>query len=100
VPAPSDPPPPVPPNPAAKTNNSLTKAWWILEFLPHSYYDPVAKKKKWRIPLGTRRTIPEGSVFHSTVEEKLRVDPDYRPSNLPQQRGLEPRLQCDFPEPG
>src|SRR5579863_10716657 len=72
------PPPPVPPDPAQKAHNSLTGAWWILEFLPHSYYDPVAKKAKWRIPLGAPRQIPEDSVLHATVGEKLKVDPDYK----------------------
>jgi uncharacterized protein (DUF2235 family) len=90
------PPPPVSPDPAAKTHNSLTAAWWILEFLPHSYYDPVAKKAKWRIPLGARRVIPEGSVLHESVIEKLRVDPDYKPSNLPHASGTEPRNPCRF----
>jgi uncharacterized protein (DUF2235 family) len=90
------PPPPVPPNPAQKIHNSLTGAWWILEFLPHSYYDPVAKKKKWRIPLGARRLIAEGSVLHETVKEKLKIDPDYKPSNLPQSSSVEPRNACRF----
>lgn len=88
--------PPVPPNPAAKANNSLTPAWWILEFLPHSYYDPVAKKPKWRIPLGARRIIPEGSVLHATVREKIKIDPDYKPTNLPEVSGTEPWNACSF----
>ena len=88
------PPPPVCPDPAAKIHNSLTAAWWILEFLPHSYYDPVAKKAKWRIPLGARRVIPEGSVLHESVREKLKIDPDYRPPNLPHTSGTEPRNPC------
>jgi uncharacterized protein (DUF2235 family) len=91
------PPPPIPPDPAAHTNNSLTLAWWILEFLPHSYYDPVAKKPKWRIPLGARRAIPEDSVLHETVQEKLKVDPDYKPPNLPKSWSVEPRNACRFP---
>ena len=90
------PPPPVPPDPRAKTHNSLRSWWWILEFLPHSYYDPVLKKPKWRIPLGARRQIPEGSILHETVEQKMRVDPDYRPPNLPENRGYEPRIACLF----
>jgi hypothetical protein len=88
--------PPVPPNPAQKINVSLKKAWWILEFLPHSYYDYATKKKKWRIPFGARRVIPEGSVLHETVREKLKVDPDYKPPNLPQTSGTEPRNPCRF----
>jgi hypothetical protein len=66
-----------------------------LEFLPHSYYDPVAQKAKWRIPLGARRVIPEGSVLHETVKEKLKIDPDYK-SNLPQSSSAEPRNACRF----
>jgi uncharacterized protein (DUF2235 family) len=90
------PPTPVPPNPAQKIHKSLTGAWWILEFLPHSYYDPVAKKEKWRIPLGASRVIPEGSVLHETVKEKLKIDPDYKPSNLPQSSRVELRNACRF----
>lgn len=100
------PPPPFPPDPASPINNSLTWAWWILEFLPHSYYDPVAKKAKWAIPLGRRRIIPEQSVLHETVIEKLHVDPTYRPPNLPVERCTEPKrefdagaLSKDLPEP-
>jgi uncharacterized protein (DUF2235 family) len=90
------PPPPIPPNPASKINVSLKGAWWILEVLPHSYYDFVEKKKKWSIPFGARRVIPEGSVLHETVKEKLQVDPDYKPPNLPQTSTIEPRNACRF----
>ena len=91
------PPAPVPLDPAQKIHDSLTGAWWILEFLPHSYYDPVGKRERWRIPLGARRVIPEGSVLHETVKEKLKIDPDYKPSNLPQSSCVEPRNACSFP---
>jgi uncharacterized protein (DUF2235 family) len=90
------PPPPVAPDPKAKEHNSLTLAWWLLEFLPHSYYNSVLKRTKWRIPLGTRRSIPEGSVLHETVSEKLDVDPSYRPLNLPTISTVEPRNACKF----
>ncbi len=91
------PPPPVEPNPAQKIHNSLTAAWWILEFLPHQYYDPVEKKPKWRIPLGAPRIIPEDSVMHATVIEKLKIDPEYKPPNLPEHYTVEPRNACRFP---
>ncbi len=91
------PPPPVPPDPTARAHNSLNWKWWIMEFLPHSYYDPVMKKPRWRIPLGARRLIPEGSVLHETVFEKCRTDQSYRPSNLPQQSAVEPRNACILP---
>jgi uncharacterized protein (DUF2235 family) len=90
------PPPPVTPNPAQKIHDSLTGFWWILEFLPHSYYDSVARKERWRIPLGAPRVIPEGSVLHQTVEEKLAIDSTYKPPNLPQDHGTEPRDACHF----
>lgn len=90
------PPPQIPPDPAAKIHNSLTWKWWILEILPHSYYDPVAKKPKWRIPLGARRVIPENSVLHQSVIDKLKVDANYKPSNLPQTWKTEERNICRF----
>jgi uncharacterized protein (DUF2235 family) len=90
------PPPPVAPDSAAPIHNSLTLPWWLLECLPHSYYDSVSKKVKWRIPLGAKRFIPNGSVLHETVNEKLRVDPQYKPKNLPTNSGNEPRNLCKF----
>jgi uncharacterized protein (DUF2235 family) len=90
------PPPPVAPDPKAATHNSLTFWWWLLEFLPHTFYDPILKKARWRIPLGSRRTIPNGSVLHETVGEKLGLDPTYRPKNLPAESTVEPRRACGF----
>jgi uncharacterized protein (DUF2235 family) len=90
------PPPPVPPDARQKAHNSLTFWWWLLEFLPHSYYDPIAKKPRWRIPLGARRTIPDGSVLHSTVKDKLKDDSEYRPTNLPANVSTEMRDPCTF----
>jgi uncharacterized protein (DUF2235 family) len=93
-------PPPVPPNPAQEINVSLKGAWWLLEILPHSYWDSVAKKKKWRIPLGARRDIPADSVFHETVHQKRLVDKTYDPPNLPAFPWQEePRKACDFSPP-
>jgi len=91
------PPPPVPPNPAQKIHNSLTAAWWILEFFPHEYYDPVERKPKWRISLGAPRIIPEDSVLHASVTEKLKIDPEYKPPNLPRNYTIEPISACRFP---
>ena len=86
----------VPPDPRQRIHNSLTFWWWLPEFLPHSYYDSVAKKTRWRIPLGARRFIPDGSLLHSTVEEKWGMDPSYRPPNLPKNPGKEMRNQSPF----
>jgi len=73
----------VAPNPAQHEHNSLRRLWWLLEVLPHSYYDSTTKKKRWRIPLGAPRTIPPGSSVHETVWQKLSADSSYRPPNLP-----------------
>jgi uncharacterized protein (DUF2235 family) len=90
-------PSPVRPDPLAKIHNSLTLVWWLVEFLPHKYYDFAERQAKWRIPLGARRTIPDGSVLHTTVKEKLQLDQDYRPTNLPPAPwSEEPRNSCRF----
>jgi uncharacterized protein (DUF2235 family) len=91
-------PPPVSPNPAQRIHVSLKGAWWILEMIPHRYYDPKDKKMHWRLPLGRSRAIPAGSVFHQSVVEKLRVDPKYKPKNLPYDWDLciEPENACQF----
>jgi uncharacterized protein (DUF2235 family) len=75
--------PGVAPNAAQQEHNSLTRPWWLLEIFPHSYYDSVARKKKWRIPMGATRTITSGSVIHESVWKKLAADPSYKPKNLP-----------------
>ncbi len=91
------PPPPVPPDVLAKLHNSLTWMWWLLEFLPHSHYDPTAKKVKWRIPFGARRTIPPDTVFHEAVDARRHKDPTYAPPNLPPNLGrTEPTNPCRF----
>jgi uncharacterized protein (DUF2235 family) len=91
------PPGPAVPDPAAKMHNSLTWTWWIVEFLPHSYYDPILRKVKWRIPLGARRSIPEESVLHETVRDRLRLNQSYKPTNLPAHSATEPTNACKFP---
>jgi uncharacterized protein (DUF2235 family) len=92
------PPPPVPPNPAQPVHNSLTWTWWILEFLPHRYYDAKDKKIHWHLPLGRSRVIPAGSVFHQSVVEKTNLDPAYKPDNLPDgwDQCIEPENACRF----
>jgi uncharacterized protein (DUF2235 family) len=94
------PPPPVPPDPRGMLHNSLTPVWWLLEFFPHSYWDAAEKKKRWRIPFGATRFIPDGSVLHASVREKLVVDPGYQPKNLPQNPGPdEPANSCRLGAP-
>lgn len=89
-------PPYVPPDPAAQIHYSLTGAWWPLEVLPHEYYDKPDGRREWRIPLGARRNIPEGSRLHESVIQRLSLKSDYRPPNLPNKFSVEPRI--NFPE--
>lgn len=92
----------VPPDPAGMLHNSLTPAWKIVEFLPHKYFDYKTRKEKWRIPRGTPRDIPQNSVLHETVKQKLKIDKTYQPKNLLGPAGLldscgtEPRIQPNF----
>jgi uncharacterized protein (DUF2235 family) len=96
----------VAPNPAQPEHNSLKGAWWILEIFPHSYFDSVEKRKRWRIPMGAPRTIPPDSVFHESVWKKISTDLNYRPKNLPPdfltnpvwKASAEPDNLCIFPE--
>ena len=95
--------PPIAPDHNAKIHNSLTKSWWILEFLPHKYFDEIDKRPKWRIPFGARRKIPEDSVFHESVRQKLAGDKSYVPRNLakplPENAKIEPWIARDFEKP-
>ena len=80
------------PNPTAPLHNSLKGAWWLLEYLPQRYFDKLTKTEKWRIPVGVSRSIPEGSLIHESVLERMQLAGDYRPLNLPSQFGVEPRV--------
>jgi|SoimicMinimDraft_17_1059745.scaffolds.fasta_scaffold01961_2 uncharacterized protein (DUF2235 family) len=85
------------PNSKGTIHNSLTKPWWIAEFLPHRYYDEATEKAKWRIPLGALREVPDGSVLHETVEQRKSSGVDYSPKNLTGKYGTEPRVAPTFP---
>jgi uncharacterized protein (DUF2235 family) len=92
----------VPPNPAGLLHNSLTVGWWLLEFLPHKYFDKQTGKARWRIPLGARREIPSGSIVHESVVQRisLTLNPRYKPENLSADLlatcTTEPRKACNF----
>lgn len=79
------------PDPAAVLHTSLSGAWWLLELLPHTYFDKPQGGRHWRIPMGAHRAIPEGSALHQSVVERLAAVPAYRPPNLPAQYEVEPR---------
>jgi Uncharacterized alpha/beta hydrolase domain (DUF2235) len=61
---------------------SLHGIWWMLEFLPHRYYDKDDSSVKKRIPFGAYRKIPRGSLVHPSVRERLKSQVCYRPKNI------------------
>jgi len=81
------------PDPTAKLHKSLHGAWWGLELLPHKDFRKSEGFSTWRIPLGARRTIPDGSLIHESVLERMEKIQDYRPSNLPVQYQVESRVR-------
>lgn len=81
-----------PPDPAADQHVSLKGGWWLLEVLPHTYYDKSGKRREWRVPFGAWRTIPDGSVLHESVVDRLQLRQNYRPPNLPKLHKTEPRI--------
>lgn len=75
----------VAPDASCPIHNSMTAAWWPLEFLP--------KNRKWKLfpekssgsgyylPRGEPRKIPEGALLHHSVIERMTTG--YKPINLP-----------------
>jgi uncharacterized protein (DUF2235 family) len=77
----------VAPNVKGPLHDSLTKAWWLLEFIPKA-----AKYREWPrrqvyfgfyIPDGEPRPIPEGAVIHESVVQRMAEIPEYKPVNFP-----------------
>jgi hypothetical protein len=68
---------------SSPVHNSLVGTWWVLEVLPHIYYDKDRGKELHRIPLGAKRQIPDGALVHASVVKRLN-DPSakYLPKNL------------------
>lgn len=88
------------PDHAAELHDSLTGAWWLLEFLPHESWDKDTKTTKWTIPRGAVREIPLGFAtrIHESVQQRLDQVPEYRPKNLPRVNladhfSIEPRIE-------
>ena len=70
-------------------HNSLTGAWWLLEFLPKraKYKEWPARKSHFGfyIPDAEPRLIPDGAFIHESVVKRMDALPSYRPVNLPAQ---------------
>ena len=83
---------PVSANPGQPIHRSLHGAWWLLELIPRRIFNFTTKTRHWTLPLGRSRTIPAGSIVHQSVVDKIAVDRNYRPKNLPEgwERCVEP----------
>lgn len=78
-------PPNVAPDSTALLHTSLKGFWWILEYIPKRYFDFKIKEMriKWWHP-SEPRFIPEDSLIHCSVVERMEKMPEYKPNNLPQ----------------
>jgi uncharacterized protein (DUF2235 family) len=72
--------------PDAVLHQSLEGAWWLLEYFPKRYTDMTRQPpaKRWTIPQGRPRHIPDDAEIHPSVFERMRdARTGYRPANLP-----------------
>jgi uncharacterized protein (DUF2235 family) len=76
-----------PPSATATLHNSLTPAWWVLEWLPKSarWREWPARRviAGWYLPRGEPRILPDDAILHESVVARLHEDPNYTPGNLP-----------------
>jgi hypothetical protein len=77
------------PDPTGKVHQSLTGAWWLLEWLPKSVRWmewPRPRLLGYYIPNGEPRLVgkPNGTAaIHCSVIERLSMIREYKPVNLP-----------------
>lgn len=76
-------------DPGADMHDSMTGAWKLAEWVPQRVWSGSGADRIWRIgamtPLRPARVRPmaEGVALHASVEERIALREDYRPSNLP-----------------
>ncbi len=77
----------VAPDAMAERNESMNAGWSVLEIIPRkrSKYSLLSEDEKagWYLPLGRKRTIPDGAWIHKSVFDRFEADPSRRPENLP-----------------
>jgi hypothetical protein len=73
----------IPPT-SSKLHNSLTWKWWVLESIPHLFYNKDDGKERRRVPLGLRRReLPSGSLVHESVAQRMDTPAfRYEPKNV------------------
>jgi uncharacterized protein (DUF2235 family) len=85
------------PSPTAQIHNSLTFWWWLGEIWPKRTKVPVfvpgEDKPEYnatiRVNLGRKRFMADGAHIHEAVAERMRLDSNYRPANLPREYVVE-----------
>jgi uncharacterized protein (DUF2235 family) len=87
------------PDATACVHKSLNDVWMLLEPLPHRYFEMTCNppKSKVMFPFGRRRYIPPGVTVHASVNERIKLDHTYNPTNLPRERLEEPWVRWDGP---
>jgi len=94
------------PNAAATLHESLTPAWWMIEWWPKrvKYEDwPRPHVLGWYCPLGEPRLIqnPFDSVkprIHQSVLDRMQLVSDYKPINFPEYYDVEPLQPASLPD--
>ena len=87
----------VPPDATAPLHQSLTWAWWLIEWFPkRTKYEEWPDRTKFDglyIPCGEPRMIENVTVrqlIHQSVLDRMRLVPDYKPVNFPKDYDVEP----------
>lgn len=75
--------PPINPN-TCKLHISLTWKWWLLELIPHIYYNKDDGAEQRRVPLGLRlRQLPPDALVHESVAKRMDTPAfNYKPKNV------------------
>lgn len=69
------------PEPHWHLHHSLKGVWWLLELLPHRYYDKDDEQENWRTPLGLARRMCKGELVHRSVVDGMEKH-GYKPKNV------------------
>lgn len=70
------------PNAQGSIHNSLTCLFKVLDFMPRVRYDKTLKRPFFDWRLWPLRDLPKDAFLHSSVNERIKRDPNYRPKNL------------------
>jgi uncharacterized protein (DUF2235 family) len=79
------------PSVTALKHESLRGLWWIVEWIPKRYRDPLDNfRERLIIPRGRHRTVPAAAHIDVSVDDRMKAIAEYRPPNLPVRSGVTP----------